>query len=45
MIERTAVKVEDSTAAALFLHTENVLQNNSLEENPLVKRIKTVCLK
>jgi 2-polyprenyl-6-methoxyphenol hydroxylase-like FAD-dependent oxidoreductase len=29
MIERTAVKVEDSAAAALFLHTENVLQKNN----------------
>jgi hypothetical protein len=30
MIKRTAVKVKIATAAA-FLHTENVLQSNSLE--------------
>lgn len=28
MIERTAVKVKDSAAAAVFLHTENVLQES-----------------
>jgi hypothetical protein len=46
MIERTAVKVEDSAAAALFLHTENVLQNNSLEEKSSSKEgLRLVCLK